>query len=473
MTSKINHHLNYKLIIKITKYIFTGLFIILIFSLSVVLAYLFHLNTLYKNKVFPNVYINDIPFSGQTKEQIINYWLTRNRPFLNADFTFYYDKTHVATLSGLMLDIGYDATLSATQALLIGRSGNITTDILARIFHEPVRLDPFFRYQTEMLTNVLDNIASAIDEPPQDALFNFDNGRVKEFRPSYSGKKLNKVETLSRFNQILKNYDLHTASSSISIAVDTLQPQIETDKINSFGIKEKISTGYSVFHGSIAGRVHNVALAASRFNGVLIAPGETLSFNKTLGDVSAATGYQSAYIIKNGRTVLGDGGGVCQVSTTLFRAALNAGLPIIERHAHAYRVHYYEDGGFKPGIDATVFDPTADFQIKNDTGHHILIQTKTDLDDLSLTFDLYGTSDGRVAEVSNFRLWDVSSPPPDLYQDDPTLKKNIVKQVDWAAWGAKAAFSYKVTRSGETLEDTEFISVYRPWQAVYLRGTLE
>jgi vancomycin resistance protein YoaR len=191
-----------------------------------------------------------------------------------------------------------------------------------------------------------------------------------------------------------------------------------------------------------------------------------------VGDISAATGYQSAYIIKDGRTVLGDGGGVCQVSTTLFRAALAAGLPIIERHAHAYRVHYYEEGGFKPGLDATVYGPTYDLKFKNDTPTSILIQVKTDVANLSLTFDLYGTGDGRKAQISNQKLWDITPPPPDLYQDDPTLPKGTVKQVDFAAWGAKASFDYLVTRGTEVLESTTFVSNFRPWQAVYLKGTL-
>ena len=133
-------------------------------------------------------------------------------------------------------------------------------------------------------------------------------------------------------------------------------------------------------------------MATSRLNGVLVAPGEEFSFNKALGDVSAGTGYQQAYVIKGGRTVLGDGGGVCQVSTTLFRALLNAGLPITERRAHSYRVGYYEQG-FPPGLDATVYYPTTDLKFKNDTSNHILIQSR--VEGVKLIFDIYGPDDGR------------------------------------------------------------------------------
>ena len=87
--------------------------------------------------------------------------------------------------------------------------------------------------------------------------------------------------------------------------------------------------------------------------------------------------------------------------------------------------------------------------------------------------NLYGTGDNRKSYISNHRVWDIAPPPPPLYQDDPTLPKGVEKQVDWAAWGAKAVFDYKVVKNNETIFDNAFYSVYRPWQAVYLRGTMD
>src|SRR6185369_11000366 len=115
----------------------------------------------------------------------------------------------------------------------------------------------------------------------------------------------------------------------------------------------------------------------------------------------------------------GDGGGVCQVSTTLFRAALNAGLPIVERHAHAYRVHYYEEDS-SPGVDATVYVPTVDLKFKNDTGHYILIQSIIDLTQPRLTFMIYGTNDGRVVNQTAPVVTNIRPAPADKYEDDPT-----------------------------------------------------
>jgi vancomycin resistance protein YoaR len=168
---------------------------------------------------------------------------------------------------------------------------------------------------------------------------------------------------------------------------------------------------------------------------------------------------------------LGDGGGVCQVSTTFFRALLSAGLPIVERHAHAYRVGYYEENGYPPGIDATVFVPSVDLKFLNDTGHYILVQSKIDLDNLYLEFDLYGTSDGRTVSMTTPVVTNQVAPPPDLYQDDPTLPAGQIKQTDFAAWGADVSFTRTVTRNGKVIISDKYISNYQPWQAIYLRGT--
>ena len=205
-------------------------------------------------------------------------------------------------------------------------------------------------------------------------------------------------------------------------------------------------------------------------NGTLVAPGEEFSFVKSVGDITRTTGYQTAYIISQGRTVLGDGGGVCQVSTTTFRASLDAGLPITERKAHSYRVGYYEQDS-PPGIDATVFYPTADLKFLNDTGNYILIQEEVDTKKMSMKVSIYGTSDGRKSSVSKPRISNQSSPPASMYVDDPTLPAGTTKQIDWSAFGAKVAFDYKVERNGESIYEKTFVSNYQPWQAVYLRGT--
>ncbi len=308
-------------------------------------------------------------------------------------------------------------------------------------------------------------IAKEIDQAVQEGLFEFNpqTKRVSAFQPSQEGRKLDLEKTF----QLITD-SLSSGNKTINLPVDIIKPKIATSDVNSLGIKELLGRGISHFAGSIENRIYNVNLTAQKINGVLIPPGEVFSFNRTVGDITAATGFKQAYVIKEGRTVLDDGGGVCQDSTTLFRAVLNAGLPVIRRTAHAYRVGYYEQG-FPPGLDATVFYPSVDFQFKNDTSAHILIQAYTV--GITLYVDLYGTADGREATLTKSVVTNQTPPPPELRQDDPTLPKGTVKQVDWAAWGATVTFSRTVTRGGETLIKETFKSNYKPWQAVYLIGT--
>lgn len=320
-------------------------------------------------------------------------------------------------------------------------------------------------WKKEKISNWVTLLAATLNTSPQSALFHFTPpNMVKEFLPGKDGIKIDEIKLIETIIKSLDSFE------NISVPYQKIPSPITTESVNNLGIKELLGRGESYYSDSIANREFNVAKAASTINGLLIPPGETFSFNKYVGDISAETGYKQAYVIKDGKTILGDGGGVCQVSSTLFRAALAAGFPIEERLAHAYRVHYYEENS-QVGLDATVFAPSVDFKFVNDTKNYILIQSTNIPTQKKLIFDIYGTSDGRVATISKSRVWDIAAPPPDLYVDDPTLAKGVVKQVDWKAWGAKAAFDWKVTRGEEVLQERTFYSNYRPWQAIYLRGT--
>ena len=274
------------------------------------------------------------------------------------------------------------------------------------------------------LSSLIDEIAEKIETEPKDAVFEFVDGRVKEFKPEVVGVLVDRPKLALQIETAIKeNID------TVEISVINEEPKIKTGDINNFGIKELIAVGKSSFDHSIPGRVFNVNLAASRINGVIIPPGEEFSFNKAVGEISRQTGYQTAYVISQGKTVLGDGGGVCQVSTTMFRAALDFGFPITERKAHAYRVGYYEQDS-PPGIDATIFSPTTDFKFLNDTGHHILIQSKVDTKNLTMRVEIYGTHDGRKATTTKPVITSQSPAPATVYVDDPTLPKGTRKQID-------------------------------------------
>lgn len=428
---------------------------------------------LFATSVFPGVIIAGVNFGGRSQEFVENYFTQKNDKIGNSTFTFVYQDTY-ATISAKKLHLGYDSKLLARQAMSVGRStdtfSNIT--IIFQSFISGIMLSPSYTYAPDALRTFLDPQEKTIHINPVDAQFQFENGKVTTFKPSTDGQDID----FEAINQIISQkipYLLATGNpqdTKIPIPILVVHPKITTEKANNLGIKELIGVGTSLFQHSIPSRIYNVELAASRLNGIIVAPGEEFSFDRALGDVSSYTGYQQAYVIEGGKTVLGDGGGVCQVSTTMFRAILDAGLPVTERHAHDYRVGYYEEDG-PPGIDATVYVPSVDLKFRNTTGNNILIQTAVDPNQLRLTFYFYGVKDGRQVAITTPIVSNETPAPAAKYQDDPTLPQGVVKQVDFAANGATVKFNRIVTKDGKQIINETYVSNYRPWQAVYLVGT--
>lgn len=464
---------------RVFKQILKGLFW---FGCGVVIGFFFFVSFLfiiyqksYKNFIYSGVFVDGVDFGGKTQSDIKNYFSKKNKIIGKYTIEFISSPTS-ATVSGQQIGFGYDEDLLAQQAFLIGRSENQLSNLhlILKSYFSGINLPPAFHYSPDKLDGLLSQLKQETEVQPVNALFTFENGRVTAFSLSHNGQIIDmpalKKSVYDKLTSLVTNNK--PMRIIIKVPIIVVKPTVTNENVNSFGISELIGEGTSLFQHSIENRIYNISLAASRLNGVLIAPGEVFSFDKTLGDVSSFTGYKQAYVIENGRTVLGDGGGVCQVSTTLFRAALNAGLPIVERSAHAYRVGYYEqDSG--PGIDAAVYSPTVDLKFKNDTGHHILIQSYADTANLRLTFDLYSTKDGREVIINQPVIVSQTSAPAPLYQDDPTLPKGEVRQVDFAANGANVYFTRTVKKDGKIVIADKFISNYRPWQAIFLRGTKE
>lgn len=318
--------------------------------------------------------------------------------------------------------------------------------------------------ETSSFEPCMEGIAQEIDLLPKGEVVETDGDTVTEFKLVEEGLEVDTKKFAQDFKKALLE-----VQPSVEIPTKIVTLEEDADK---YGILALLGEGTSKYIGSSQARVSNLTLAASRVSGVLVAPGETFSFNRAVGAIEAETGYDTAWIISNGRTVRGTGGGVCQTSTTLFRAILNSGLPVVTRHPHAYRVYYYEQDA-PIGFDASVYQPTLDLRFKNDTAHYVLVQASWDLNNYSLTFKLYGTPDGREVEISDPVVTNLTAAPAPLYQDDPTLAKGVVKQIDFSAGGASASFTRTVSRNDEVLYNDTFRSWYRPWRAIFLVGTKE
>jgi vancomycin resistance protein YoaR len=331
------------------------------------------------------------------------------------------------------------------------------------------------------LNELMTHWEKQVTREPQNAEFTYDPTTLKvtTFVPHRNGLKLDETKTREQLISVINKVEstpveLDPAAAQTvfeeTIAMTVKAPERSLAETNNLGIDEVIGVGDSEYAHSIASRVHNVNLAAQRINHVIVKPGEEFSFNKTIGEVTQATGYQSAYVILNGQTVLGDGGGVCQVSTTLFRSILNAGLKVTRRLPHSYRVSYYELNS-KPGADATVYTGEVDLRFINDTPNHILIRTVVDNQRLAMRVEIYGTSDGRTTEIVDHKTWGYTPPPPAEYIPTPTLPTGQLKQVDWPASGIKASFKNIIRdKDGKVIREDVYNSNYRAWSAKYLRG---
>ncbi len=440
--------------------------------ISIVLVYF---KIAFKDKIVPGVFVGNEYIGEKSITEVEGIFNKKNEQIENTLLTFK-TGTQSATISARDAGIGYDAKLIAAQASSIGTSNDVisNTYYIINSYLNGTQLKPSFKSNTDKIKLALDPIAKSVNKEPVDALFSIENNKVAAFRESEEGRGVDYLLLEVKIQNLVPKVTTGVFPENIiiEIPIKTVLPEVTTEEANDLGIVEPIGSGTSRFTGSIPNRIHNISLAASKINGVLVPPGETFSFVKTIGDISKLTGYKEAYVIENGRTVLGDGGGVCQVSTTLFRAILNAGLPVLERNQHAYRVGYYEQDSL-PGIDAAVYVPGVDLQFKNDTGNYIFIQETIDLNTLALTFTIYGKSDGRTTSLSKPVITNQSPAPETQYQDDPNLPKGIEKQIDFAAPGATVVFTRTVTsKDGKSVTDT-FKSNYRPWRAVFLRGTKE
>ncbi len=258
----------------------------------------------------------------------------------------------------------------------------------------------------------LEDLARKINRDPVDAKFAMEEGKVTTFVESQDGMTLNINRSVQTLSEALI---LPSIPAQISLEYDLKKPEINYSEVNDLGISSLIGEGTSNFKGSPTNRVHNIKVATQRFNGILIKPGEEFSFVSILGEVDGDHGYLPELVIKNNVTEPEFGGGICQVSTTAFRAAIYSGLKITARKNHAYPVSYYNP----QGMDSTVYLPRPDLKFLNNTPGYILIQTK--IVGTQLIFSFYGTDDQRKTTING--------PTITERQPDGALKASFTQNV--------------------------------------------
>jgi vancomycin resistance protein YoaR len=302
-------------------------------------------------------------------------------------------------------------------------------------------------------------LATEIDHEPQAGQFQRSGGRLTQFRPGKDGQKLNVASSSEAISQAIRY-----GTSTVQLIIDEIKNPLNDTDPASLGIVDLLGTGTSTFTGSSANRIHNIKIGTNQISGQLIAPGTEFSVVKTLGDINAAAGYKQELVIKQNKTVAEYGGGLCQVGTTVFRAALASGLPITQRQNHSYRVSYYEPAG----TDAAVYDPWPDLRFINDTNNYLLILGEIAGNQLS--FSIWGTKDGRVVQQTKPIIYNIVKPPAKQIIETDTLPAGQIKCTERAHNGADTYFDYTVTYANGETKSKRFSSHYVPWREVCLVG---
>lgn len=266
------------------------------------------------------------------------------------------------------------------------------------------------KFKQQTIKDYLITLAPLVNRGPVDAQLTIKNNRVTAFALSQEGISLEIKHNIPVLSQ-----EVLQGKKEIELKINKIQPKITTDNINNLGITALLAKGVSNFSGSPPSRIHNIKIGAAKFNGVLIKPKQEFSFNDILGEIGPEQGYEPELVIKKDKTIPEYGGGLCQVSTTSFRAAVNAGLEITQRYPHAFPVKYYNPQGF----DATIYPPFPDLRFINNTPGYILIQTK--ITGYDLIFEFYGTNDNRRVEIDGPYQYDI--------KEDGSMKARLIQKV--------------------------------------------
>lgn len=313
----------------------------------------------------------------------------------------------------------------------------------------------------EQIKKYLEGVAKDVNQEAKDAKFAIVNGKVSTFQAAQTGYELDQEKAIEALTDAILN-----SKDKVELKINEKKPEI-SDSSDANGIKELVGEGKTSWQGSAVNRIHNLTLGANNISGHIVKPGEEFSTIKALGPIDLESGFRKELVIKNSTEVVPEvGGGLCQVSTTLFRAAMNAGLKITARTNHSFRVSYYEP---PVGMDATIYDPKPDFKFVNTMKTPILVWAVAT--DNGLTFQIYGTKDSRKVEVSTPVLFNYVSPGDTVYRETDTMETGAMRLVERATRGVTASFTYKVhDASGNVLEDDKFVSKYVPVPQTYLVG---
>lgn len=300
---------------------------------------------------------------------------------------------------------------------------------------------------------------------------NWNDGRLEIFKEGKPGRRIDEAQTL---DAVLAALAKPADQRTVAVSFREIPPPVTAANLDQLGITTLLGVGRSDFTGSAPYRVTNIQAGMRLLHGVLIAPGEEFSFNKTIGRIDSSNGFVEGYAIIQNRTQLEWGGGICQDSTTVFRAAFWAGLPITERWGHSFYISWYDRYGFGPygdgpGMDATIFTGGPDLKFLNDTGGWILMQTYVDTRRNLAEVRLYGPNTGRKVLLEGPVITNRTPAPTEpVYVAVPNRPVGQPRQSDKARGGMDILFTRIVLGpDGKEIERREFVTRFKPWPDIF------
>lgn len=361
--------------------IISSLFIIVLFSLAAV-----YFNREMKNeKIHRGVNIEGISVENLTKlEAIEKIEKEKEKEKNNLNLKFILDEKEYSVS---YRDLGFKADVKGAvdKAYKIGRSNNVFANffniVSAGAVSKNVKIEESFNPQD--VAETINNLVDEIYLEPQNASISYTDGSFV-LSEEKEGRYIDSEKLKDLINSNLRS------ETAIEIPVIKSKPLVTTADFEGIDdLLVEFSTDYSK---SIQNRKDNIALGASFFDGMLVKPEEEVSFNGTVGDISVDTGFKEAGVIVNGEFDNGIGGGICQVSTTLYNALIRSDLEVVERYNHSRPISYVP-----LGTDAAVVQGYKDLKFRNNTNHNIYIKSFTDGNELK--FQIFGNRGDRDYEV--------------------------------------------------------------------------
>lgn len=443
-----------------------GIIIVPVFILLVAAiafsAYVFHNTSSFDNKIYTNVYINDINVGGLTKQEAMKLLDEKlNQSIKDKKIVLKYSDKKFHTDYD-QLKVHYDFQGAVNEAFNIGKKGNLVkkTLYLSGLKSNPQKITVKLQADESKISKIVKRVARNINKDPVDATVKL-NGAAFSVVDGQNGISVDQKKLKS---DILASINSNLSDAEIDITVNSVEPKVKKDALSS--INTKISSFTTMFKLSDANRSGNIKIASQAVDGTVVMPGEVFSMNKAVGPRIGERGFKEANVIINGELVPGMAGGICQVTTTVYNAALYANFPIVSRRAHALRVHYVP-----AGRDATISGDAIDFKFRNSNKTPIFVHTY--VSGGSVTADIYGTNEHpeQKVVVSSEVTQTLDPPSPTLIKDS-SLKEGE-KVVETKSVSGSKSITYRKVYNGDTLVKTEVLSkdTYKPMRGVIKIGS--